>query len=111
MRGLPEGFIRDAAVRLSEIISGADFRAVRPELLIKQVPCPVMLIHAGDDPFVPDDDAIALAKVFNTRGNANDRYWSVPCAGHVLCMAVEYDEYRRRIGEFLEPVSAGPSSS
>jgi alpha-beta hydrolase superfamily lysophospholipase len=106
MRGLPEGFIRDGAVRLAELISGADFRAVRPELLIGKVTCPVMLIHAGDDPFVPDDDATALAEAFKTRGNERDRYWSVPCAGHVLCMAVEHDEYRRRIGEFLESVSA-----
>jgi pimeloyl-ACP methyl ester carboxylesterase len=106
MRGLPEGIIRDLAVRLAEWISGADFRAVRPELLIKQVPCPVMLIHAGDDPFVPDDDATALAEAFKSRGNDRDRYWSVACAGHVLCMAVEYDDYHRRIGEFLDGVSS-----
>lgn len=106
MRGLPEGFIRDAAVGLAEWLSGADFRAVRPEALIAQVPCPVMLIHAGDDPFVPDDDAIALAEAFRTRGNARDAYWSVPGAGHVLGMAADSGEYRRRVGAFLNSLVA-----
>src|SRR5688572_9690557 len=51
MRGLPAGLLRDSAIALAEWISGADFRAVRPELQIKDVHCPVMLIHSGNDPF------------------------------------------------------------
>ena len=50
MRGLPGGAMRNAAVRVAEWMSGADFRAVRPTAIIARATCPVMVIHAGDDP-------------------------------------------------------------
>lgn len=102
MRGLPEGFMRAAAIRLAEWSSGADFRAVRPEDLVKQVPCPVMLIHAGDDVFVPDDDAAEFQAALLARANPLDVYWSVPAAGHVLGLAMDTAEYRDRVDKFLD---------
>jgi len=109
MRGLPGGRLRDAAVRLAEWISAADFRAVRPELLIAQVKCPVMLIHAGADPFVPKDDIAALDVALASRGNPLDVLWNIPAAGHVLGLAVGPEDYRDRISTFLKAgVTASP---
>jgi pimeloyl-ACP methyl ester carboxylesterase len=103
MRGLPGGVIRDAAVRLAEWIARADFRAVRPRDLVRQAGCPVMLLRAGDDPFIPGDDAAAMADAFAARHNPRDVRWDIPDAGHVLGLAVAGpDEYRRRIGAFLD---------
>jgi pimeloyl-ACP methyl ester carboxylesterase len=110
MRGLPEGIIRDAAVRLAEMISGADFRAVRPKDLVKQVKCPVMLIQAGDDPFIMPDDYEAMAAALRSRGNPIDAVWQVDCAGHVLCLAVSPEEFRQRLSRFLQDVSPKPTS-
>jgi alpha-beta hydrolase superfamily lysophospholipase len=105
MRGLPEGLLRDAAVALAEWLSGANFRAVRPEVLLKQVPCPVMLIHSGDDPFILRDDADAVSNAVRARGKERDVMWTPP-AGHVLGLAVDPQEYQRRVGAFLDAVIA-----
>jgi pimeloyl-ACP methyl ester carboxylesterase len=102
MRGLPEGFMRATAIRLAEWMSASDFRAVRPEDQVKRVPCPVMLIHAGNDPFVPDDDAQIMKQAFLSRNNPLDVHWSVDEAGHVLGVAAGPQEYRQRLGDFLE---------
>jgi len=106
MRGLPGGWMRDTAIRLAEWQSGADFRAVRPRDLIPKLTCPVMIVHAGADPFIPPDDAAAMAESMKTRGDARDVLWSVPEAGHVLGLAaVGPDEYRMRVAGFLDAVA------
>jgi pimeloyl-ACP methyl ester carboxylesterase len=107
MRGLPGGWMRDTAMRLAEWLSGADFRAVRPQDLLAKLTCPVMIVHAGNDPFIPPEDAAAMASVIQARNHAGDVLWSVPEAGHVLGLAaVGPDEYRRRVAAFLEVVAA-----
>ena len=107
IRGAPEGFLRDLAITLAERISAADFRAVRPALLIAQVKCPVMLIHAGDDPFISHDDATAFEAALIARQNPLDVRWSI-AAGHVLGLAVDMNEYRDRVGAFLRGTGASP---
>ena len=107
MRGLPGGWMRDSAMRLAQWLSGADFGAVRPQDLLRKLTCPVMIVHAGDDPFIPPEDAAAMANVIQARNHAGDVLWSVPEAGHVLGLAaVGPDEYRRRVAAFLEVVAA-----
>jgi pimeloyl-ACP methyl ester carboxylesterase len=106
MRGLPGGWMRDTAIGLAEWLSGADFRAVRPGDLVARLTCPVMIIHAAGDPFIPPEDAAAMAEMIKTRGDARDVLWSVPEAGHVLGLAAAGpDEYRRRIAAFLDAVA------
>ena len=106
MRGLPGGWMRDAAIRLAEWMSGADFRAVRPQDLLARLTCPVMVVHAGNDPFIPPEDATAMAASIASRANGRDVLWSVPDAGHVLGLAaVGPEEYRRRVAAFLDAVA------
>jgi pimeloyl-ACP methyl ester carboxylesterase len=102
MRGLPGGWMRELAIHLSEIQSGADFRAVRPQDLLEKVVCPVMVIHAGLDQFIPPSDAQAMAAALGARGNQRDVLWSIPQAGHVLGLPSAADEYRARVGAFLQ---------
>lgn len=107
MRGLPGGILRDSAIRLAEWLAGADFDTVRPRDLITRAKCPVMIVHAGDDPFIPPEDAVAMADAFKTRANAADILWSIPEAGHVLGLAaVGPDEYRMRVAGFLDKISS-----
>jgi pimeloyl-ACP methyl ester carboxylesterase len=106
MQGYTGDAPRQIAVRIAEWISGADFNAVRPQDLMPKLTCPVMVIHAGDDPFVPPEDAAAMADTLKTRENANDILWSIPEAGHVLGLAeVGPEEYRRRVAAFLDRIA------
>jgi pimeloyl-ACP methyl ester carboxylesterase len=106
MRGLPGGILRDRAIRLAEWIAHADFSAVRPQDTVRQVSCPVMVIHAGDDPFVPPEDAAAMAAAIASRRDPRDVLWSIPDAGHVLGLAAAGpDAYRQRVGAFLDAVA------
>jgi uncharacterized protein len=107
MRGLPEGILRDLAVSLAEWISRADFNTVRPEVLVKDVACPLMLIHSGDDPFILNEDAHAMDAAVKSRANPKDVRWSVP-ASHVLGLALGPDEYQRRLAEFLDAATSAP---
>jgi pimeloyl-ACP methyl ester carboxylesterase len=109
MQGYGGDALREIAIRLAEWISGADFKAVRPQDLMPMLTCPVMVIHSGGDPFVPAEDASAMAESLKTRGNENDILWSIPEAGHVLGMAeVGPEEYRRRVAVFLDALAAQP---
>jgi pimeloyl-ACP methyl ester carboxylesterase len=99
--------MRDPAIRVAELLRGAYFRALRPRDLIPRLACPVMIIHAGQDPFIPPEDAADMAESIKARSNERDVLWSVPDAGHVLGLAaVGPDEYRARIARFLETIRA-----
>ena len=115
MRGLPGGWMRDVAIRLAEWMSGADFRAVRPQDLVAKLTCPVMIVHAGDDPFIPPEDAAAMAESMKSRGNARDLLWSVPEAGHVLGLAAvgpdEYRQPRRRVSRCAGRATIGSAGA
>jgi uncharacterized protein len=112
MRGLPGGWMRDTAIRLAEWLSEADFRAVRPRDLIPKLTCPVMIVQAGQDPFIPPEDAVAMGESMKVRGNNRDVLWSVPDAGHVLGLAaVGPDAYRARVAAFLDTVQETATST
>jgi hypothetical protein len=102
--GMPGGLLQRAGVRLAEWISGADFSAVRPVDLIEQARCPIMLIQPADDPFVPEPEREAMRQAVE-RHNASvpgGVVWRDARAGHVLMLAADSQEYRRKLGEFLD---------
>ena len=81
--------------------------------LVGTLSCPVMVIHSGDDPFIPEDDAAAMRAALERRGNPRDVYWSVEDAGHVLGLAAAGPEaYREAIARFLDAaVTAEPAGT
>jgi pimeloyl-ACP methyl ester carboxylesterase len=87
MQGHSGDSIREVAVRVAEWISDADFDAVRPQDLMPKLACPVMVIHGEGDPFIPAEDAAAMAASIQSRKHEDDILWSVPETGHVLAMA------------------------
>lgn len=109
MRGAPGGGLRDSAIRLAEWASASDFRAVRPQDALAKVRCPVMVIHAGNDPFIPEDDAAATDAALAARSNPRDVRWKVEGAGHVLGLVAGVEEYRQRVGAFLNQSGTGAS--
>jgi pimeloyl-ACP methyl ester carboxylesterase len=87
MQGHSGDALRELAVRFAEWISAADFDAVRPQDLMPKLKCPVMVVHGESDPFIPPEDAAALASSLKSRARPDDVLWTIPEAGHVLGMA------------------------
>jgi pimeloyl-ACP methyl ester carboxylesterase len=86
-----------------------DFSAVRPVDLIPKIPSPLYVIQSEDDPFVPPTDQAAIAAAVAARPAKPgfSEFWRVPCF-HVMSMADQPDEFRRRLANFLESAMAAP---
>jgi pimeloyl-ACP methyl ester carboxylesterase len=98
--GMPGPMLVRAGIRMAERMSGASFEEVAPVKMIPQVKGKVMVITAGDDPLVGADCAGKLEAAVNSR-NDGSVYWKIPTAYHVEGMRGDYQEYRRRVAEFL----------
>jgi fermentation-respiration switch protein FrsA (DUF1100 family) len=95
-------------VRLAEWMSGADFDAVRPVDLIPTIPCPLMIVQAGEDPFVPPADAKRIEEAAASRpGEWQTVYWHVAGAPHVQALSADATAYHAKLKTFLDaPVGA-----
>jgi uncharacterized protein len=104
--GTPGPFFQDSAYRLAKWLSHADFDAVRPVEMIPKIPCPVMVIQSGDDPFLSDEDHAAIRRAVEGRDPklGPSVCWDLPGVHHVVGMQHDPVEYRRRIEEFLSGV-------
>ncbi len=104
--GQPGGRLQTLGVRLAEWLSGADFAAVRPVDLIPKIPCPLMIIQPGDDPFVPPADAKRIEAAAASRpSELQTVYWHVAGAPHVQALSTDPEAYRRKLEAFLESPS------
>ena len=106
--GQPSGWLQEVGVRLAEWMSGADFDAVRPVDVIRKIPCPLMIVQAGDDPFVPPADARRIEEAAASRpADLQTVYWHVPGAPHVQALSADATAYRAKLKTFLDaPVGA-----
>jgi pimeloyl-ACP methyl ester carboxylesterase len=106
--GQPAGLLQTIGVRLAEWLSGADFDAVRPIDLIPRIQTPLLIVQAGDDPFVPPADAQRVEAAAAARpADVQTVYWHVPSAPHVQALSADPTGYRHKLEEFLdEPVGA-----
>jgi pimeloyl-ACP methyl ester carboxylesterase len=104
--GTPGPFFQENAFRLARWMANADFDAVNPVDTIRKIPCPVMVIQAGDDPFLAEADRTAVRRAVEGR---DSKYfpsvcWDLPGVHHVVGMRQDPEEYRRRIEEFFSQV-------
>jgi pimeloyl-ACP methyl ester carboxylesterase len=106
--GQPAGFLQEIGVRLAEWMSGANFDAVRPVDVIPKIACPLMIIQAGDDPFVPPADAKQIEESAASRPREwQTVYWHVPGAPHVQALSADATAYHAKLKTFLDaPVGA-----
>ena len=61
---------------------------------------PVMFIHGEDDAFVPCD----MSRRNYEACTAQKKLWTVPGAGHGLCILVDKPGYMRELREFFDPL-------
>jgi len=88
---------------VAEKLSGADFSAVRPVDMIRQIPCPLMVIQSCDDPFVTpgDVDAIEAAVAARPAGSGPSLFWRRDNCHHVVSICEDPELYERRVQAFL----------
>jgi alpha-beta hydrolase superfamily lysophospholipase len=101
--GMPGPRFQDAALRVAQWIAGCDFAKVRPVDTIRLIPCPLMVIQACDDPFVPPNDiaAIAFAVAQRPRRWGRSESWQIPDCHHVIAYQEDPEQYREKIADFL----------
>lgn len=101
--GMPLVRLQPLVGRLAGWMIGADFDAVAPIRLIRDITCPILLIHSADDTLVDPADVVALRQAIeqHSAGGGASRFWEVPGAWHVLGLQTNPSAYRKRVAEFL----------
>lgn len=102
-QGMPGPWFQRATMAVAEKLSGADFSAVRPVDMIRQIPCPVMVIQSCDDPFVSleDVEAIEAAVAARPAERGPSLFWRRENCHHVVSICEDPELYERRLQEFL----------
>lgn len=95
--GMPRTLFMDATKALFESLSECSIEQINPVEWIKNVTCPVLIIHSEDDNFVSVADAFTLYKAAHTK----KELWIVQEADHGHISRDNKDEYQRRVNEFF----------
>lgn len=105
--GVPGHFFQRCALQVAQWIAGADYGQVRPVNLIGKIPCPLWVVQAEDDPFVPaaEQAQVAAAVLARPPELGLTRLWQVANCHHVIALAEHPAEYRQRLMEFLAEVN------
>jgi uncharacterized protein len=110
--GHPAGIIQRLTIALAERMTSADFGAVRPADLIPRIACPLLVLQAGDDAFVPPAAARQVEAACARRpADWSTDYWLIATAPHVQGLSTEPEAYRRRLETFLVRLDADASQS
>jgi uncharacterized protein len=109
--GVPRGAVLRAALGLAGWIAGTDFAALRMDRLIGRLPAPVMVIAPDEDPYVMPGDMDVLERAVAARSPEAGPgvFWRVAGAGHAMAIVADPDEYRARLGAFLDAAMAWES--
>jgi pimeloyl-ACP methyl ester carboxylesterase len=106
--GMPGPLFQRAAIALAQRMSGADLYEYGPVRVIPTLRCPLMVIHGSADLFVARKDMDAVEAV--TMGRPPEVgptvYWRLEGTHHVLALRTDPEEFRGRVGAFLEEALA-----
>jgi pimeloyl-ACP methyl ester carboxylesterase len=108
--GAPGRPFQSMTLLLAERMTHCDFSAVRPIDLVKQIPCPIMIISPNEDPLVSEADREAMTLALQSRNRGiEDVYWRV-ASGNQLAIFAEPREYERRLRDFVAVAGSVPFS-
>ncbi len=101
--GAPGMLFLRPALALAKSLWAVRFNQVRPVDLLRTVPCPLLMIHAELDTFVPPRDRQRLIDAAQSRPPdcAQAISWTVPDARHVMGLAIDPQGYARRVEDFI----------
>jgi len=97
-KGYPELFVRaisPGVFNMARLLHG--YNAMSPKDRIRDVNCPILFIHGGDDEDIPPSNSQEL---YDARGNPQDSLWIVPNAGHTYSYKSDPAGYMSRVEEF-----------
>lgn len=105
--GAPGRFLQRQAIRLAEWLTHSDFISVRPSDLIRQLPCPVLLIESGNDSFLKpqDRDALQQAIAAHSSEAGPAQRWTVEGIEHLMAISADAEAYRQKLARFLANTS------
>ena len=98
--GMPGPFFQARAIAVAQWIATCDFSAVRPVDLIPSITSPLMVIQAGNDPFLSGEDSAMIRRAVESRPAASGPsvLWMLEGVHHVVGMCDDPDEYYRAHG-------------
>jgi hypothetical protein len=104
--GAPGRLLQRQAIALAEWLTNADYDSVRPADLIPRVPCPVLLIEAGNDSFIRSQDRKALASAIadHPPEHGAAAIWTVNNADHLMAISADLQGYRMELCRFLATI-------
>jgi uncharacterized protein len=105
--GTPGRMFQLPAFKIAQWIAGCDFSAVRPADLIPKIPCPVMVIQSGDDPYLSEADRAVVKAAVQSRGaeRGPSLCLELPGVHHVVGLRADPEGYGRKVEEFLDSAS------
>lgn len=106
--GLPGGWVARLALRWAQWLSSANYRAVRPVVLIGQMTCPLLVLAAGEDLYVGLQEAENLERaVANRPASAGPSiYRRFADVEHLMGVVDAPEAYRQAIAAFVGSVVA-----
>jgi pimeloyl-ACP methyl ester carboxylesterase len=104
--GTPGPFFQNTAFRLAEQLSHADFDAVAPTKTIPLIRSPLLVIQAGDDPFLSPSDLDQIRSAVDSRpkSGAPSLCWRLDDCHHIVGLSRDPAEYRKKIEEFFSQI-------
>lgn len=105
--GAPGRPLQRAAIRLAEWLTRSDYDAVGPADLVARVPCPVLIIESGNDPYLAPDDRAAFERAVASRGREQGlgAIWTVKNVEHLMAVSADPQAYQERLRRFLREAS------
>jgi pimeloyl-ACP methyl ester carboxylesterase len=98
-------FDRTVSWELGLMLGNAIDRVAPARAAAKIGNCPLMVINGADDPLVRPSDA---REIFASATGPKE-LWIVPAAGHAAALAVQPEQYRKRVDTFLAHYLGAPS--
>lgn len=97
--GMPGTLIQRPASWIIGRLYGIDFGQLAPKELLASVPCPVLLIQAGDDRLVSDVDRSEMEE--RIRGRRDSHALTIGNAPHLLGLSMAPGEYAHCVSNFI----------
>jgi alpha-beta hydrolase superfamily lysophospholipase len=90
------------AYRWAERISGARFDQIKPVELVKQIRSPLLVIHAGEDTFVSQDEMDQIAESLRSReASMITRHVLIEGVQHTRGLLEDAEAYRQMLASFV----------
>ena len=104
--GLPAGRIARLALWAAEAMTGARFGDARPADLVRRAGCPVLVLAAGEDPYVSPAEAAELEAAVRDRpqGVGPSLYRRFEGVGHLMAVVADREAYRAALHRFVASV-------